>query len=111
MTRLIDDLLDVSRIAQGKILLRKELFDIGALVRTVAADHRSLLEAGDLRLDLSLPGEPIWTAGDPIRISQVVGNLLQNAAKFTDPGRTGDRLSPRPPGTACSWRSGTRGSA
>jgi CheY-like chemotaxis protein/two-component sensor histidine kinase len=86
MTRLIDDLLDVSRIAQGKILLRKELFDIGALVRTVAADHRSLLEAGDLRLELSLPGEPIWTAGDPVRISQVVGNLLQNAAKFTDPG-------------------------
>ena len=86
MTRLIDDLLDVSRVAQGKILLRKELFDIGALVRTVTADHRPLLEAGDLRLELSVPAEPIWTAGDPVRISQVVGNLLQNAAKFTDPG-------------------------
>jgi len=58
MTRLIDDLLDVSRIAQGKILLRKELFDIGALVRTVTADHRSLLEAGDLRLELYRLGSP-----------------------------------------------------
>jgi CheY-like chemotaxis protein len=59
---------------------------MGALVRTVAADHRSLLEAGDLALELFVPSEPIWTAGDPVRISQVLGNLIQNAAKFTDPG-------------------------
>ena len=86
MTRLIDDLLDVSRIAQGKILLRKDFIDVGALVRTVASDHRLLFEAGQIALEVRIPAEPIWTSGDPTRISQVIGNLFQNAAKFTDPG-------------------------
>jgi len=86
MTRLIEDLLDVSRIAQGKILLRKELLDLRDLVRTVGDDCLPMLEAADLLLELELPESPIWVAGDPVRLSQVLGNLLQNAAKFTDPG-------------------------
>ena len=86
MTRLIDDLLDVSRIAQGKILLRRELFDLCALVRTVSADHRPALDAANLSFEVRVPERSVWTPGDPVRISQVLGNILQNAAKFTDPG-------------------------
>jgi two-component system, sensor histidine kinase len=86
MTRLIDDLLDVTRIAQGKILLRREVFDLSALVRAVSADLRPSLEAAELSFEVRVPNRPVWTGGDPVRMSQVLGNILQNAAKFTDPG-------------------------
>ncbi len=100
MTRLIEDLLDVSRIAQGKILLRKELFDLSALVRTTVADCRPGLEAGDLSVEVDVPEHPIWIPGDPVRVAQVLGNVVQNAGKFTDPGgRVSIRLE-RAVGTA-----------
>jgi CheY-like chemotaxis protein len=86
MSRLIDDLLDVSRLSRGKVLLRKQPVDLTELVRAAAEDHRALLEAGGLRLRLSLPARPLWTAGDPTRLAQVIGNVLHNASKFTDPG-------------------------
>jgi PAS domain S-box-containing protein len=86
MARLVDDLLDVSRISRGKILLRKEPLDLTALVRAAVEDHRSLLERSGLTLNVELPGEPLPVVGDPTRLSQVVGNLLQNANKFTNPG-------------------------
>jgi PAS domain S-box-containing protein len=86
MARLVDDLLDVSRISRGKILLRKEPLDLTALVRATAEDHRSLLEGSGLTLTAELPGESLWVVGDPTRLSQVLGNLLQNADKFTNPG-------------------------
>jgi hypothetical protein len=83
---LLDDLLDVSRITRGKIRLYPERLDLVPLVRDVAEDARSALEAADLTLDLSLPEGPIWVEGDPTRVTQVASNLLNNAAKFTDRG-------------------------
>ncbi|HET9228307.1 MAG TPA: ATP-binding protein, partial [Thermoanaerobaculia bacterium] len=86
MARLIDDLLDVSRISQGKILLRKEPLDLAALVRSTVEDHRELIEEADLSLVLDLPAEPVLMEGDPTRLAQALGNLLQNAVKFTGSG-------------------------
>jgi PAS domain S-box-containing protein len=84
--RLVDDLLDVSRITQGKIDLRRERLDLTALVRDTAEDRRSDLEAAGLTLSLEGVTEPVWVEGDPVRLTQVVGNLLHNAQKFTNPG-------------------------
>ena len=86
LTRLVDDLLDVSRISQGKILLRKERVDLTALLRATMEDHRGALTAGGLGLEVSLPPEPLWVHGDPTRLAQALGNVLHNAGKFTDPG-------------------------
>jgi PAS domain S-box-containing protein len=86
MARLVDDLLDVSRITRGKILLRKEDLDLGLLVRAAVEDHRPLLESTGLKLSLEIPDQPLWVEGDPTRLAQVVGNLLHNAGKFTDAG-------------------------
>jgi PAS domain S-box-containing protein len=94
MARLIDDLLDVSRISQGKILIRREPVDLAALVRSTAEDHRALLEGAGLALLLEVPDRPLWMDGDPTRLSQALGNLLQNAIKFTNPeGRVTVRLT------------------
>ena len=86
MARLVDDLLDVSRISRSKILLRKGQLDLALLVHDTVEDHRSLLEGAGLTLALDLPPEPVWMLGDPTRLSQVLDNLLQNAGKFTNPG-------------------------
>ncbi|NUQ77968.1 MAG: response regulator [Polyangiaceae bacterium] len=86
MVRLVDDLLDVSRISRGKILLRKERVDLATLVKTTAEDHRAALEAGGLALRIDVPDAPIHTLGDPTRLAQAVDNLVQNAGKFTDAG-------------------------
>jgi signal transduction histidine kinase len=88
MARLIDDLLGVSRIAHGKVLLRKEVLDLVKVVGATAQDYRSGLEAAGLTLKLQLPEEPLWVTGDPTRLAQIVGNVLHNASKFTDPGGT-----------------------
>jgi PAS domain S-box-containing protein len=86
LTRLVDDLLDVSRISQGKILLRTGRLDMVALVRTAVDDHRaSAADAGET-LALDLPDRPLWVNGDPTRLAQCVGNILHNAVKFTEPG-------------------------
>jgi CheY-like chemotaxis protein len=86
LTRLVDDLLDVSRISQGKILLRKERLDLVEIVRTTVEDHRGGLLAAGLTLEMDLPPEPLWVIADPTRLAQMVGNLLHNAGKFTDRG-------------------------
>lgn len=86
IVRLVDDLMDVSRIGRGKMLLRKEPLDLMQLLRVTAEDHRCSLEAGGIRLDVELPAEPLWVSGDSTRLAQAVGNLLHNAAKFTDSG-------------------------
>jgi PAS domain S-box-containing protein len=86
MTRLIDDLLDVSRITRGKILLRKQRFDLADLARTVIGDRREGLEAQGLTIEVGLPPLPVFVIADPARIAQALGNLLDNAEKFTDKG-------------------------
>lgn len=86
MARLIDDLLDVSRIAKGKIQLRMERCDLAELVRQTAQDLRPSLEAAGIELGVSVPDGAVWVHGDRTRLAQMAGNLLHNAIKFTDSG-------------------------
>ncbi len=86
MSRLIDDLLDVSRITRGKIKLRLEPVDLSRLLETVVEDHRSSIESGGLRLRVCIPDKSVVIHGDETRLAQVFGNLLQNAHKFTPTG-------------------------
>jgi signal transduction histidine kinase len=96
MARMVDDLLDVSRISNGKILVRQEPVDLTALLRNTAEDYRESLEAGGTSFGLSLPSEPVWVHGDPTRLSQAVGNLLHNAEKYTDHGQVRLTVQPLP---------------
>jgi signal transduction histidine kinase len=86
LARLVDDLLDVSRLTQGSIRLRKEVVDLGDVVeRAVDATH-SLIESRGHTLSLSLPDPPIRLEADAARLEQMVSNLLNNSAKYTMPG-------------------------
>ncbi len=86
LTRLVDDLLDVTRISQGKIHLQRSRFDLGELVKRTVDDHRSLFVAAELELIFRGSELPTWIHADPTRIAQVVGNLLANSARFSEPG-------------------------
>lgn len=86
LTRIVDDLLDVTRIARGKIKLRRERLELGELVRRTVEDHRPVFAARDVQLWATICEEPMWLTADPTRIAQIVGNLLGNAAKFTPAG-------------------------
>jgi len=86
MTRLVDDLLDISRISRGKVLLRRERLDLVETVRAAVEDQRPELEAAGLVLTLDLPASPVRMDGDSTRLSQVIGNVLHNAGKFTEQG-------------------------
>src|SRR4029079_8833318 len=81
LTRLVDDLLDVTRISSGKIRLQRTHTDFADLVRKTIEDHRRLLEGR--RIVVELPEGGWWVDGDRTRLAQTIGNLLQNAAKFT----------------------------
>jgi PAS domain S-box-containing protein len=83
MARIVDDLLDVSRITRGKIELRTERLDLARLVRHVVEDNWATFEDAGLAARADVPEVPLWVQGDPTRLTQVVGNLLQNAVKFT----------------------------
>lgn len=86
MSRLIDDLLDATRLARGKILLRKERCNLGQIVYQTVEDYRSIFEASGLNLQVAVPAVAVWVDGDPTRLVQIIGNLLHNAHKFTNPG-------------------------
>ncbi len=86
LTHLVDDLLDVTRISQGKIHLQRAPVDLGELVRRTVEDHRSLFTASELELACRTDERPIWIQADGTRMAQVVGNLLGNAARFSEPG-------------------------
>jgi PAS domain S-box-containing protein len=86
MARLLDDLLDIARIRQGTIELRRELLDVSTLLRAAADAARPLMEEHKHDFIVDEPAEKIWIEGDHVRLEQVLGNLLNNAAKYTDPG-------------------------
>jgi signal transduction histidine kinase/ActR/RegA family two-component response regulator len=86
LTRLIDDLLDITRISRGKIDLQRERLDLVPLMRECAEDHQPMLDAAGLALELQLPEQGLQVDGDRTRICQVVGNLMSNAIKFSDRG-------------------------
>jgi signal transduction histidine kinase len=86
LARIVDDLLDVSRILRGKVQLRPERLDLARLVRTAIEDHRGIFRQAGLDLGVDVPELPVWVMGDSIRLAQILSNLLHNAAKFTDPG-------------------------
>ncbi len=85
LSRLVDDLLDVSRITRGKIELRRERIAVSVIVSSAVETARPLIEAKQHALTVSLPGEHLFVNGDLTRLAQVVSNLLTNAAKYTPP--------------------------
>lgn len=86
IARMVDDLLDISRISQGKIILRKDVLELRALVREVFEDFRANAEDPSISLRLSLPEYPVLVEADKTRLVQCIYNLLHNAAKFTPGG-------------------------
>jgi CheY-like chemotaxis protein/two-component sensor histidine kinase len=86
LTRLVEELLDVARISQGKITLQMESVDLLAVVAHGVETVRPTIEGRGHRLQLQLPSQPVWLRGDFARLSQVVANLLHNAAKYTPDG-------------------------
>jgi PAS domain S-box-containing protein len=88
LTRLVDDLLEVSRVTTGRIRLEQENIDMAGIVERAADTVRPLLVQRSHEFSLTLPSEPLWVFADPTRMEQVVVNLLTNAAKYTpDRGR------------------------
>ena len=85
LARLLDDLLDVSRITRGKIELRKEWVDLATVVATALEASRPLIEEHGHQLAVSLPQDPVTLEADPVRLAQVITNLVNNAAKYTPP--------------------------
>jgi len=86
MVRLVDDLLDISRITKGKLRLTKEHVELRVVVNRAAETARPFMDARRHDFSVSIPTEPIWVEADPARMEQVVVNLLNNAAKYTDTG-------------------------
>lgn len=85
LVRLLDDLLEVSRITCGKIDLRKQAVELSGVIQGALETIRPQIVAADLRLVIRLPSEPLWLEADPVRLTQVFGNLLDNAIKYSEP--------------------------
>lgn len=85
MSLLLDDLLDISRITRGTLELRMELTDLASIIDTAVETARPSIDAKRHKLSVEVPSEPVQIAADPLRLSQVLSNLLTNAAKYTDP--------------------------
>ena len=86
LTRLVDDLLDVSRITRGKVQLKRGRIELAAVLMKAAEMAGPLLEQRSHYLEMPAPAGPLVVDGDPARLAQVLANLLNNAAKYTDPG-------------------------
>ena len=83
LIRLVDDLLDLSRIDRGTIELRKERLDMAKVVEVALETSQPLIQEARHDLSVHLPQEPLWVTGDLTRLAQVVANLLNNSAKYT----------------------------
>lgn len=86
LVRLVDDLLEVSRITRGKVELRMEPVEIAGVIRSAVEASRPLIDACDHQLAISLPSESLTVQGDPVRLSQIFANLLNNASKYMHHG-------------------------
>jgi PAS domain S-box-containing protein len=86
LVRLVDDLMEVARVTRGAIELRKEPVDLAAVLRSAVETSKPLIEAARHELSIELPADPITVMADPVRIAQIVANLLNNAAKYTMEG-------------------------
>jgi PAS domain S-box-containing protein len=87
MVRLVDDLLDVARISQNKLELRKELLDLSSVVNSAVETSRPIIDGARHRLEISIAPELIRLHADPVRLAQAISNLLNNAAKYSEPAR------------------------
>jgi signal transduction histidine kinase len=86
MVRLIDDLLDVSRISRGTVTLRRARMDLSAALDSAVETSRPLISAAGHHFTVTAPAEPVWLDADLTRVAQIISNLLNNAAKYTPPG-------------------------
>ncbi|MDZ4818345.1 MAG: ATP-binding protein [Planctomycetota bacterium] len=86
IVRMVDDLLDISRITKGKLRLNKERVELRMIANIAAESARPLIDARKHEFSVSLPTQPIWVDADPSRLEQIFVNLLHNAAKYTDCG-------------------------
>jgi CheY-like chemotaxis protein len=86
LTRLLDDLLDVSRISRGVVELRKDILEIQDFIQPAIETSQTLINTRRQELSMTLPPEPVWVEGDRIRLTQVMLNLINNAAKYTQEG-------------------------
>jgi CheY-like chemotaxis protein/two-component sensor histidine kinase len=86
LVRLVDDLMEVSRITRGKVELRLEPIELAGVIRSAVEASRPLIDAARHQLAISLPAEPVIIDGDAVRLSQIFSNLLNNAAKYMDEG-------------------------
>ncbi len=86
LVRLVDDLLDLSRITRGKIHLKMETVDVTAVISRAVETNRPILDARKHQLTIALAPAPLKARADPVRLAQVIGNLLNNAAKYTEEG-------------------------
>jgi two-component system CheB/CheR fusion protein len=83
MARLLDDLLDVSRVTRGVLDVRREQLDLREVIESAVESVKPHAEAADQELTVQLPAEPLWVSGDAVRLVQIIGNLLHNATKYT----------------------------
>ncbi|HEY7789706.1 MAG TPA: ATP-binding protein [Vicinamibacterales bacterium] len=88
MVRLVDDLLDLSRITRNRLELRKERVPLSKIVDSAIETSRPIIDQAAHALDVALPPAPVLVDADPIRLAQAIANLLNNAAKYSEPGRT-----------------------
>jgi PAS domain S-box-containing protein len=86
LVRIVDDLLDVSRVTLGKVTLQQEVLDLRDVMEDATHTAQPLMREKSHQMKVSVPDEPIWVRGDRVRLSQVFGNLLANAARYTSPG-------------------------
>ncbi|MES2941039.1 MAG: PAS domain-containing protein [Pseudomonadota bacterium] len=86
LVRLVDDLLEVSRISRGTLSLRKERVEVAAIVQSAIETSEPLMAEAGHALQVQLPPERLWIEGDPVRLSQLLSNLLNNAAKYSEDG-------------------------
>ena len=100
MVRLVDDLLEVSRITRGKIELRMQAADLVTVLRSAAETSRPLMDKAGHQFSMEIPPEPLVLRADPVRLAQIFANLLNNAAKYTSPA---GRSSSPSAATTAAW--------